>query len=143
MDPELCKDIILDHSQRPRNHGTLVDSTATVEGMHRETGDWVKLSIKHDGDRLTAIGFEVQGSAVLMASCSLMTVFAKGKQTKAVAAGIDQFLGFLEDTAIPAENLAVMGDVVALAGIRQFPARVKCAALPWRTLRKALAERDY
>lgn len=138
MDTDIFEAIIIDHSQRPRNRGTLVDSHATAEGNNPDTGDWVKIELTLEEGKVTAIAFEAKGSAVLMASCSLMTVYAHHKSSVTILDGIEQFLLFFEDPNMSLETLEAMGDVVALSGIRRFPARVKCASLPWRTLRQAL-----
>lgn len=141
MDAEAFEEIMIDHSRRPRNQGALADPHAVAEGSNPETGDWVKVELSFEENKITAIGFAAKGSAVLMASCSMMTVFASGNRAATVLDGIKQFLRYFDNPDVSVETLASMGDVVALTGIRQFPARVKCASLPWRTLREALEGR--
>ncbi|WP_309384527.1 Fe-S cluster assembly sulfur transfer protein SufU [Cerasicoccus frondis] len=131
-DPELYREILLDHGHHPRGEGLLEPCDLTTEGGNADTGDVVQLCVRLDGDAIAAIGFTAQGSTVLCASCSLMVEALTGKSLPEAAALCGRFMALLrqEDEADDWEGL---GDAVALRGIRQFPARVRCAILPWRT----------
>ena len=138
----LFEEIVLDHSERPRHRGRLPNPDIFVEGDNPETGDWVRIELVVDGDRVVSIAFEAKGSAILMASCSLMTAIAHHQTTTFISDCAARFLKFLESADLPLETLEDLGDLVALAGIRQFPARVRCASLPWRILQQALSAHE-
>ncbi|MBU3665545.1 MAG: SUF system NifU family Fe-S cluster assembly protein [Chthoniobacterales bacterium] len=138
---ELYQEIILDHNKRPRNYREIPSCTCCAEGRNPLCGDEVKVFVSLDGERLSDVAFQGQGCAISRASASLMTGKTKGRTT-AEARGIsgkvrDMLLG---SEASPPPGL---GDLAALSGVRKFPARIKCAMLPWRALEAALdGQRD-
>src|SRR5476651_392193 len=133
---DLYRDVILDHNRQPRNFGALEPADATVEGFNPLCGDRLTLRLRLAADKITDIRFEGQGCAISTASASLMTEAVKGK-TRAEALGLfDRVHQLLtDDAAPPADEL---GKLAALSGVREFPARVKCASLCWHTLVSAL-----
>jgi nitrogen fixation NifU-like protein len=135
---DLYRDVILDHNKRPRNFGTLEGTPARADGHNPLCGDRLTVTLHLNGDRIEDIRFEGKGCAISTASASLMTEAVKGKDRAAVSALFGQVHDLLtrEDAAAPAE----LGKLAALSGVREFPARVKCASLCWHTLNAALAD---
>ena len=133
---ELYRDVILDHNRRPRNFGDLSSPDATIEGYNPLCGDRLTLRLKLAGDRITDIRFEGQGCAISTASASLMTEAVKGKTRSEAMALFERIHRLLTDDAAPVDD--ELGKLAALSGVREFPARVKCASLCWHTLNSAL-----
>jgi nitrogen fixation protein NifU and related proteins len=137
---DLYRDVILDHNRRPRNFGALESADASVEGFNPMCGDRLTVRLKMDDDKIADIRFEGQGCAISTASASLMTEAVKGR-TRAYALRLfDRVHELLtDDAAPPADEL---GKLAALSGVREYPARVKCASLCWHTLASALRSPD-
>jgi nitrogen fixation protein NifU and related proteins len=132
---ELYRDVILDHNRRPRNFGPLEAADASAEGFNPMCGDRLTLRLKLAGDRIEDIRFEGHGCAISTASASLMTEAVKGKTRAEALRLFGRVHGLLTDDAALGEDL---GKLAALSGVREFPARVKCASLCWHTLSSAL-----
>jgi nitrogen fixation NifU-like protein len=136
---DLYRDVILDHNRRPRNFGGLESADASVEGYNPMCGDHLTLRLKlHDG-AISDIRFEGQGCAISTASASLMTEAVKGKSRDEALQLFDRVHRLLTDDAAPSDEL---GKLAALSGVREYPARVKCASLCWHTLASALKAAD-
>ena len=138
---DLYRDVILDHNKQPRNFGRLDPCDTSADGNNPLCGDRLTLTLRLDGDRISDIRFEGKGCAISTASASLMTEAVKGKDTAAI-----NRLRELVHHALTAHGEAVvppaeLGKLAALAGVREYPARVKCASLCWHTLDAALAHR--
>ena len=133
---DLYRDVILDHNKRPRNFGSLDTASAHAEGHNPLCGDRLTVSLRMDGERIEDIRFEGKGCAISTASASLMTEAVKGKDRAAVRALFERVHALL--TAPQAAAAADLGKLAALSGVREFPARVKCASLCWHTLNAAL-----
>jgi nitrogen fixation protein NifU and related proteins len=132
---ELYRDVILDHNRRPRNFGGLESADASVEGFNPMCGDHLTLRLKLKDDTISDIRFEGEGCAISTASASLMTEAVKGKSRGEALQLFDRVHRLLtDDAASPAE----LGKLAALSGVREYPARVKCASLCWHTLASAL-----
>jgi nitrogen fixation protein NifU and related proteins len=135
---ELYQQIIIDHNRRPRNFKKVDDANRTVEGHNPLCGDRIVLYVRLDGDVIGDVGFQGSGCAISQASASLMTSAVKGK-TRAEAERLFQaFHGMVAGPAGAPADPQALGKLSAFAGVRQFPARVKCANLPWHTLHAAL-----
>lgn len=134
---ELYRDVILDHNRRPRNFGPLAPLDASADGHNPLCGDRLTVYLQLDGDRIRDVHFDGKGCAISVASASLMTEAVKGKDRRAVAQLFDAVHTTL--TGENAEPPVALGKLAALAGVREFPARVKCASLCWHTLNAALA----
>jgi nitrogen fixation NifU-like protein len=132
---DLYRDVILDHNRHPRNFGALEAADASVEGFNPMCGDRLTVQLKMADDRIADIRFEGQGCAISTASASLMTEAVKGKSRADALALFDRVHQLLTDDAAPADEL---GKLAALSGVREFPARFKCASLCWHTLASAL-----
>ena len=133
---ELYQDIILDHNKRPRHYGALLGHTHTAEGYNPLCGDKINVYLTVRDDRIEAVQFEAACCAICKASASMMAEALQGK-TVAEATLADQRVGEILATATEVD-LVADGEFAALAGVRKFPARVKCASLPWRTYEAAL-----
>jgi nitrogen fixation protein NifU and related proteins len=133
---ELYRDVILDHNRRPRNFGQLDAPDSRAEGHNPLCGDRLSVFVRLNGERVEDIRFEGKGCAISTASASLMTEAVKGKDRAAISALFQAVHELLtRQDAIPAASL---GKLAALSGVREFPARVKCASLCWHTLNAAL-----
>jgi nitrogen fixation NifU-like protein len=133
---ELYRDVILDHNRNPRNFGPLSQATATAEGFNPLCGDRLTLRVALADDRIADIRFEGEGCAISTASASLMTEAVKGKTRAEALATFAIIHRLLTDDA--AEVDEQLGKLAALSGVREYPARVKCASLCWHTLASAL-----
>ena len=136
MVDDLYQEIILDHSKRPRNHHTMDDANRKAEGYNPLCGDKLKLFLKVDGDIVRDVSFVGSGCAISTASASLMTETLKGKSREEALQLLDKFHELLTtDTEVSKE----LGKLVVFCGVREYPARVKCATLAWHTLKSALS----
>ena len=133
---ELYRDLILDHNRRPRNFGRVEPADGRADGHNPLCGDRLSLSVRLSGDRIEDIRFEGTGCAISTASASLMTEAVKGKDRAAVRELFQRVHSLL--THPDAQPDATLGKLAALSGVREFPARVKCATLSWHTLNAAL-----
>jgi nitrogen fixation NifU-like protein len=137
---DLYRDVILDHNRQPRNFGALDPADASVEGFNPMCGDHLTLRLRLNQDTISDIRFEGQGCAISTASASLMTEAVKGKSRGDALKLFERVHQLLtDDAAPPAEEL---GKLAALSGVREYPARVKCASLCWHTLASALKSTD-
>jgi nitrogen fixation NifU-like protein len=133
---DLYRDVILDHNRRPRNFGRLEGAARHAEGHNPLCGDRLTVFVTLDGQRIADIRFEGKGCAISTASASLMTEAVKGKERTAVRELFDKVHALLTQTDAAADPS--LGKLAALSGVREFPARVKCASLCWHTLNAAL-----
>jgi nitrogen fixation NifU-like protein len=133
---DLYRDVILDHNRQPRNFGRLEPADAQADGFNPLCGDRLSVFVRLNGDRIEDLRFEGKGCAISTASASLMTEAVKGKSRAAVEEIYQRVHALLtQQGAPPADDL---GKLAALSGVREFPARVKCASLCWHTLNAAL-----
>jgi nitrogen fixation NifU-like protein len=133
---ELYQQVILDHNRKPRNFQKLADANRTAEGFNPLCGDQIQVYVKLEDDRIRDIGFQGSGCAISRASASLMTSALKGKSA---AEAEELFQRFHRLVTTDEENdPAALGKLAVFSGVREFPARVKCASLAWHTLRAAL-----
>ena len=133
---DLYRDVIVDHNRSPRNRGRLACATHHAEGDNPLCGDRLRLDIELDGDVIRDLRFEGTGCAISTASASLMGEAVKGKTRAEAATLFDAVHRMLTGAGGDAARL---GKLAALAGVAEFPARVKCASLAWHTLNAALA----
>jgi nitrogen fixation NifU-like protein len=135
---ELYRDIILDHYRNPRHRGTLENASASHEGLNPLCGDEVTVDIAVRDGRIEGIAYRGSGCSISQSSASMMTEAVAGKSTDEARHVIDSFTEMMRgsDEIDPEE----LGDLEAMAGVRKFPVRVKCATLAWHTLEEALDE---
>ncbi|HEY7673178.1 MAG TPA: SUF system NifU family Fe-S cluster assembly protein [Gammaproteobacteria bacterium] len=137
---ELYREVILDHNREPRNFGELAEADHVVEGVNPLCGDKMTLYVKLRGGIIEDVRFKGSGCAISVASSSLMTERVKGRPIAAtldLVAEVHEMLTGRADE--PGEN---MEKLAALAGVREFPSRVKCASLAWHALKAALTGAD-
>jgi len=135
---DLYQDIILDHNKRPRHYGALAEYTHTAEGYNPLCGDKIQVYLIVEGDSIKAVQFEAACCAICKASASMMTETLLGKSIKEGEAAFARVSELLSVDLNIEADLAVDGEIAALAGVRKFPARIKCATLPWHTYEAAL-----
>lgn len=136
---ELYQEIILDHYKRPRNFRIIDKPSSSAEGLNPLCGDEVRVYITLKGELLEDISFQGQGCALSKASASLLTIRLKNKTLQEARFDIDSICALLTQEEEPdSPTLEYFGDVGALASTRKFPARIKCATLPWHALKQAL-----
>ena len=133
---DLYQEVILDHNRRPRNFHALADASHTAEGFNRLCGDRLTLYVKVTGEVITDVAFEGAGCAISKASASMMTDAIKGHTVAEAEALFARFHRMV--TTPPDQSVEDMGKLSSLAGVREFPVRVKCASLAWHTLKAAL-----
>jgi nitrogen fixation NifU-like protein len=136
---ELYREVILDHNRHPRNFGRLDPADAQANGHNPLCGDKLSVTLNLQGDVISDLKFDGNGCAISVASASLMTEAVKGRDRPSVTAMFDKVHALLTQADAPAADL---GKLAALSGVREFPARVKCASLCWHTLNAALANAD-
>ncbi|CAN5845670.1 SUF system NifU family Fe-S cluster assembly protein [soil metagenome] len=137
---DLYQEMILDHNKRPRNFRVIEGPSHHAEGFNPLCGDQLSLSLRVDGDTISDVAFQGAGCAIFKASASLMTDAVKGKSVGEAQALFLRFHCMV--TTPPAEAVENMGKLSVLAGVREFPVRVKCASLAWHTLKAALDRKD-
>jgi nitrogen fixation NifU-like protein len=135
---DLYQEVILDHNRRPRNWGTLADATRSAEGYNPLCGDRLTLHVRVDDGRVAGISFEGSGCAISKASASLMTDAVKGRTLDEATALFDRVHDMLTTPIDRPVDEDALGKLAVLAGVREFPTRVKCASLAWHTLKSAL-----
>ena len=136
---DLYQEVILDHNKRPRNFRIVVDGRK-AEGYNPLCGDRLTVYLKVESGVIKEATFQGSGCAISKASASLMTEGVKGKTIAEADALFDRFHRMI--TAPPDAPVDDLGKLTVLAGVRQFPVRVKCASLAWHTLRAAVDARD-
>ncbi len=137
---DLYRDVILDHNRQPRNFGPLDPADASIEGFNPMCGDRLTLRLRMADGAISDIRFEGQGCAISTASASLMTEAVKGKTRAEALQLFNSVHDLLTDDAAPTGE--ELGKLAALSGVREYPARVKCASLCWHTLASALKAAD-
>lgn len=133
---DLYQELILDHGKKPRNFGDLPGATHEAEGYNPFCGDQVHVRLILSGDRIDSIRFVGCGCAISTASSSMMTEAVKGRT---VAEARELFSRFREAVTLEQEpDVETLGQLICLAGVKQYPNRIKCATLAWHALDQAL-----
>src|SRR5215472_16538310 len=135
MFDDLYGETIIDHSKRPRNCRAMPDATREADGYNPLCGDRLKLYLKMEGDTVRELSFVGSGCAISTASASLMTESLKGKTREEALQMLERFHELLTTDSPVTQEL---GKLVVFCGVREYPARVKCATLAWHTLKSAL-----
>jgi nitrogen fixation NifU-like protein len=138
---DLYRDIIVDHNRHPRNFREMPQADRRADGFNPLCGDKLTMFVQLDGERIADVSFHGSGCAISVASASLLTESVKGKTVAEAELLFQQMHQLLtrEDAGI---DVASLGKLGALSGVREFPARVKCASLCWHTLDAALHRQD-
>nr|WP_246363217.1 SUF system NifU family Fe-S cluster assembly protein [Deinococcus budaensis] len=130
----LYQGVVLDHYRRPRHSGALPGATHAGGGHNPSCGDRLQLTLRVRGEVIEDVGFTAQGCAISVASASLMSTLLPGKTVAQALALADRFSAMLQS----GDPDPALGDSAVLSGVHALPARVKCAALGWQTLRVML-----
>jgi nitrogen fixation NifU-like protein len=139
---DLYQELILDHQRRPRNFKKLERYNRRARGANPLCGDQLDLYLVIEGDRVVDVGFEGSGCAISKASASMMTEKIKGKDLGEVRALFERFHAMVTSEVVREDDEEVLGKLAVFGGVREFPARVKCASLAWHTLTAALEGAD-
>ncbi|MGX9135735.1 Fe-S cluster assembly sulfur transfer protein SufU [Rummeliibacillus sp. JY-2-4R] len=135
---QLYRSVIMDHYKKPRNKGVIDDSNVSIDMNNPTCGDRIHLSLQVEDGVVVDAKFEGEGCSISMSSASMMTDTIKGKTTEEAVELAHVFsemmLGHEHDDSLD------LGDVEALSGVAQFPARIKCATLSWKAMEKGIKE---
>jgi nitrogen fixation NifU-like protein len=139
---ELYQEVILDHNRRPRNFRVMEGANRHAEGYNPLCGDRLSLYLKVENDVIKDASFEGSGCAISKASASMMTDSVRGKTLGEARDLFERFHRMVTEHAAPLDGSERLGKLAVFEGVRQHPARVKCASLAWHTLRSAIDARD-
>jgi nitrogen fixation NifU-like protein len=137
---ELYQELILDHSKKPRNFGELPQANRRAEGYNPLCGDRATVYLRVEDDRVQDVRFRGAGCSISTASASMMTESVRGKSRAEVERLFDRFHHLITcDPSRAGKDAAPeLGKLAVFSGVCEFPVRVKCASLPWHTLKAAL-----
>ncbi|ADE13872.1 SUF system FeS assembly protein, NifU family [Nitrosococcus halophilus Nc 4] len=139
---DLYQEVILDHRKKPRNFRPMENADFQADGHNPLCGDRVTIFLKvHDGV-IEDVSFQGEGCAISMASASLMTEVLKGKTSQEAEELFGRFHDLVTDNGTQGGEGVSLGKLEVLAGVREFPMRVKCATLAWHTLHAALEHKN-
>jgi nitrogen fixation NifU-like protein len=137
----LYQEVILDHNKNPRNFKKLEDADCSVEGYNPLCGDHYTIFLKLDGEIISEIAFQGSGCAISKASASVMSTILKGNTRAEAEILFDKFHTLVRGEIKGETGWDELGKLAAFAGISEFPARVKCAILPWHTMKNAIEKK--
>lgn len=135
---QLYRSVIMDHYKKPRNKGTIEDSNVSIDMNNPTCGDRIHLTLQVEDGIVSDAKFEGEGCSISMSSASMMTQMIKGKTTEEAVELAHVFSNMMLGNEHD-EDLD-LGDVEALSGVAQFPARIKCATLAWKAMEKGINE---
>jgi len=135
---DLYQEVILDHGKRRRNFRKLSGANRRAEGYNPLCGDRETVYLELEGDVVRDASFEGHGCAISTASASMMTESVKGKSRPEVEALFAKFHDLITGEAKAASGGPTLGKLEVFSGVREYPVRIKCATLPWHTLKAAL-----
>jgi len=142
---DLYQQLVLDHGKSPRNKRPMHDCGSGCchhrEGYNPLCGDKLTLHVRADGDTIDDLSFEGEGCAIFTASASMLTEVLKGRSKSEIKAILDEFLQMLTDGEKTPDPDG-LGKLAVFGGVKDFPARVKCATLPWRALEAIMEASD-
>lgn len=137
---DLYQEVVLDHGRHPRNYRHMEGASAQSVGFNPLCGDKLTLFLRFEGDVVVDASFQGSGCAISTASASILTEVVKGKTRPEVEALLADFLDMLVGDS--AADPARLGKLAVFSGVKEFPVRVKCATLSWRTLEAAFRGTD-
>ena len=141
-DARTYDDLIMDHIRNARNYRVLADATHHADGSNPLCGDELTVRLRLDGERIEDAAFQCTCCGISMASASIMTESVRGKNSMEVQAWLAEFVAVLSAHADPVPAEAVPAHLALLKTVERFPARTRCAILPWVTLKAALDNRQ-
>ena len=135
---DLYREVILDHSRRPRNYGPMDAANRQSDGFNPLCGDRLRLFLLVEDGAVRQASFVGDGCAISTASASLLTEAARGLPEEEALELVENFRGMVAgESEADGESL---GKLTVFAGVRDYPTRVKCATLAWHTLRAAIEQ---
>jgi nitrogen fixation NifU-like protein len=137
----LYQEVILDHNKNPRNFKKLENADCSVEGYNPLCGDHYTVFLKMDGEVISEIAFLGSGCAISKASASVMSTVLKGKTRAEAEEWFEKFHHLVRGEMKSETNIEELGKLAAFSGVSEFPARVKCAILPWHTMKNAIEKK--
>jgi nitrogen fixation protein NifU and related proteins len=135
---ELYQETILEHNKNPRNFREIEDANKKALGNNPLCGDALQVFVAMDGDTISDVAFKGSGCAISKASASMMTQAVKGRTSGEVEELFGEFTKMVRGELDEESQENRLGRLKIFAGVREFPARVKCASLSWHTLHAAL-----
>jgi nitrogen fixation NifU-like protein len=135
---DLYQEVILDHNKKPRNFGALEPCTHRAHGINPLCGDDIDVTLAIEDGVVADVRFRGVGCAISQASASMMTVAVKGRAVQDAEALVSQFREMIRGGLDPSRDENILGRLSLFRGVGDIPARVKCAVLPWATLRSAI-----
>ncbi len=135
---ELYQEVILDHNKSPRNFKKLETANRTAEGYNPLCGDKINIFLDVEDDVVKDISFQGSGCAISKASASLMSTIIKGKTVEEAKMLFEKFHDLITGKLDENTSIEELGKLAVLAGVKEFPMRVKCASLAWHTMLTAL-----
>lgn len=135
---ELYQQVILDHNRKPRNFKIIPTANRIQEGYNPLCGDQLIVYLEMEGDVIKDVSFQGSGCAISKASASMMTTAVKGKTKEEAEVIFNEFHRMVRGDFDPRSGDNHLQRLTVFAGVREFPARVKCASLSWHTLHAAL-----
>lgn len=138
----LYDDLVMDHIKNARNYRLLVDADRQAMGTNPLCGDEISVYLKMAGDRIADVAFQCTCCGISMASASIMTEIVKGKHADDAKALLQNVVAMLNSGREPPSPEASAEHRALLETVKKFPARTRCAALPWATLEGALNQQD-
>jgi nitrogen fixation protein NifU and related proteins len=135
---DLYQELVLEHKRAPRHFAALPAPTHQARGRNPSCGDDVQVQLRVADGHVADVGFTGQGCAICISSASMMTEAVLGRDLDTVRELQQRFRSVLTGQAEP--EGAELGKLVSLAGVRRYPARIKCALLGWHALMHALAD---
>lgn len=137
---ELYQEMILDHGRHPRHHYAMPEANRVANGFNQFCGDRLTLYLKLEQDKVSAVSFQGSGCAISMASASLMSEILLGKTINEAESLFSHFHQLLTSDTTTLQQLPSLEKLAVFAGVKAYPARVKCATLAWHTLQAALKQ---
>jgi nitrogen fixation NifU-like protein len=138
---ELYQQVILDHNKNPRNFGKLENPSHSAEGHNPLCGDQIELSLNIEDGKILEVKFEGSGCAISKASASIMTTLLKGKTINEAEELFNRFHAAVTSDPNSEDNRSDLGKLAVFSGVREFPARIKCASLAWHTFMDAISDK--
>jgi len=137
----LYRQVIMDHYKNPRNKGKIEDNDLTIEMNNPTCGDRIELQLQVEDGIVKEAKFDGEGCSISMSSASMMTQAITGKKAEEAVEMSHAFSEMMLGNEIDTDHLD-LGDIQALQGVSQFPARIKCATLAWKAMEKGVQEEE-
>ncbi len=139
---DLYQEVILEHNKNPRNFREIADADKTADGNNPLCGDALRVYVSMEDDKVKDVAFKGSGCAISKASASMMTQAVKGKTKEEADVLFKEFREMVMGEMDADEQENSLGKLKIFAGVREFPARVKCASLSWHTVHAALNDEE-